>query len=788
MASWAKSKDTGSKFGAMPLKDRLIRDFGLGLFFLLSICGLLANVSYSSTDPSFNVASEGIIKNWLGAIGANFADIMMQFFGLSSVPFIILAAGASIFALIKGPNNIKSGNLRLVLGVIGLLLLSAVFSAMPPSANWPFASGFGGLVGDGILGVFTFAFGGVWWSKAVFGILAFAGFLVCAYFVFNLRLRDIDGAVDSAGYYWAGLRVAWDNLFNPAPRKKMKKTAPEAAPKSDEPINTRRNKAENKDINIAIPKTENAKLGKFAVEVPKKGKAAAPDIEIQQSLPFGSSGEFELPRLDLLQKPEIRKQSHDPAALRQNAHLLMNVLEQYKVKGEIINVRPGPVVTLYELEPAAGIKSQSVISLADDIARSMSAISARVAVVKGKNAIGIELPNSTREAVYLRSLLTSEGYLSGKAQLPMALGETIGGEPWVADLTKMPHLLIAGTTGSGKSVGINAMILSMLYRLTPDQCRFIMIDPKMVELSVYNDIPHLLTPVVTDPKKAVAALKWAVREMENRYRLMSELGVRNINNYNERAAQANKNGEVIEIMQKTGFDRETGQIIYEKHVLELRHMPFIVVVIDEMADLMMIAGKEIEGLVQRLAQMARAVGIHLITATQRPSVDVITGTIKANFPTRISYMVTSKTDSRVILGFDGGAEQLLGQGDLLFVENGGKTTRLHGPFVSDKEVGQIVAALKAQGKPQYFDDITNIDDDEGDMNPTFASNSGDELFDKAVEIIARDRKVSTSYLQRKLSIGYNRAADLVDRLEREGMISAADHVGRRQILLPDHNM
>jgi S-DNA-T family DNA segregation ATPase FtsK/SpoIIIE len=331
------------------------------------------------------------------------------------------------------------------------------------------------------------------------------------------------------------------------------------------------------------------------------------------------------------------------------------------------------------------------------------------------------------------------------------------------------------------------MILSMLYRLTPDQCRFIMIDPKMVELSVYNDIPHLLTPVVTDPKKAVAALKWAVREMENRYRLMSELGVRNINNYNDRAAQANKNGEVIEIMQKTGFDRDTGQIIYEKHVLELRHMPFIVVVIDEMADLMMIAGKEIEGLVQRLAQMARAVGIHLITATQRPSVDVITGTIKANFPTRISYMVTSKTDSRVILGFDGGAEQLLGQGDLLFVENGGKTTRLHGPFVSDKEVGQIVAALKAQGKPEYFDDITNIDD-EGDMNPTFASNSGDELFDKAVEIIARDRKVSTSYLQRKLSIGYNRAADLVDRLEREGMISAADHVGRRQILLPDHNM
>ena len=817
MASWAKSKNVGSDFGNMPIKDRLLRDAMLGILFVFSIFALIANVSYSYSDPSFNVSSDADVKNWLGRFGADVADIMRQIFGMTSIPLVIVIGSISIFALLKGPYKIAHPKLRVFMAFFSIWLLGIVFSAIPPSPNWSLATGFGGMFGDLSLGLFTFAFKHIWWSKAIFGGIAFIGFLVSLYFVFNLNLRDLNSAVDCAGYYWSGLRVFFDKFSrgrNSDRRNKNSQTSEDYADDYAQDDYSQNNysrdnfapeakstklKASNArvkepiaphddfddDINVGNPQFEGSiKNSNVQVSIPKQ-KAPKAEALDQPTLPFGSSGEFELPRLDLLQPPAERRQAHDPAALRQNAHLLMNVLEQYKVNGEIVNVSPGPVVTLYELKPAAGIKSQRVISLADDIARSMSAVSARVAVVKGKNAIGIELPNANRESVYLRSLLTSDGYMNGKAALPMALGESIGGKPWVADLTKMPHLLIAGTTGSGKSVGINAMILSMLFRLTPDQCRFIMIDPKMVELSVYNDIPHLLTPVVTDPKKAVSALKWAVREMENRYNLMSKLGVRNISSYNERAERAARNGEVIEVMEKTGFDPETGRVIQEKRAIELRHMPFIVIVIDEMADLMMIAGKEIEGLVQRLAQMARAVGIHLITATQRPSVDVITGTIKANFPTRISYMVTSKTDSRVILGFDGGAEQLLGLGDLLFVENGGRATRLHGPFVSDEEVGQIVDALKAQGEPQYFEDITNYED-EGDVNPTFSANSGDELYDKAVEIIARDRKVSTSYLQRRLSIGYNRAADLVDRLERDGMISAADHVGRRQVLLPDH--
>jgi S-DNA-T family DNA segregation ATPase FtsK/SpoIIIE len=465
------------------------------------------------------------------------------------------------------------------------------------------------------------------------------------------------------------------------------------------------------------------------------------------------------------------------------------VLSDFGVKGEILNVRPGPVVTLYELEPAAGVKSARVIGLADDVARSMSVQACRIAVVPGRNAIGIELPNARRETVYLRDLLSTNDYESGRQELPLALGETIGGEPSVADLARMPHLLIAGTTGSGKSVGINAMILSLLYKMTPQQCRFIMIDPKMLELSVYDGIPHLLAPVVTDPKKAVAALKWAVREMEDRYRKMSKIGVRNIGGYNQRAAEAQAKDETFSRTMQTGWDRETGKPIYETETFELDHMPYIVVVIDEMADLMLVAGKDIEGAVQRLAQMARAAGIHLIMATQRPSVDVITGTIKANFPTRISYSVTSKIDSRTILG-EQGAEQLLGQGDLLYMAQGGKMRRLHGPFVADKEVEEIVASLKAQGAPEYFDEITaDADEDNpyangGDLDGM--AGSGNDLFDRAVAIVARDRKASTSYLQRRLSLGYNRAASLIERMEQEGMISPPNHAGKREILLPDH--
>ncbi|MEM7215932.1 MAG: DNA translocase FtsK [Pseudomonadota bacterium] len=497
--------------------------------------------------------------------------------------------------------------------------------------------------------------------------------------------------------------------------------------------------------------------------------------------------DFELPSLHFLQEvpPANRDMQLSTEALEQNARLLEGVLQDFGVKGEIINVRPGPVVTLYELEPAPGIKSSRVIGLADDIARSMSAIAARVAVVPGRNAIGIELPNSKRETVYLREILASQNYESSKAKLPIILGKTIGGESTIADLAKMPHLLVAGTTGSGKSVAINTMILSILYRLKPDQVKMIMIDPKMLELSIYDGIPHLLTPVVTDPKKAVVALKWTVREMEERYKKMSKLGVRNIDGFNGRIAQANKKGERITRTIQTGFDRHTGEAIYETEELNLEAMPYIVVIIDEMADLMMVAGKDIEGAIQRLAQMARAAGIHVIMATQRPSVDVITGTIKANFPTRISFQVTSKIDSRTILG-EQGAEQLLGMGDMLYMAGGGRIQRVHGPFVDDGEVDKIVQHLKAQGVPEYLDSVTEEDEEEaanaaGDPGGLAESN---DIYDQAVAIVLRDRKVSTSYIQRRLSIGYNRAASLIERMEQEGLISPANHAGKREILVP----
>jgi S-DNA-T family DNA segregation ATPase FtsK/SpoIIIE len=452
-------------------------------------------------------------------------------------------------------------------------------------------------------------------------------------------------------------------------------------------------------------------------------------------------------------------------------------------------VRPGPVVTLYELEPAPGIKSSRVIGLADDIARSMSAISARVAVVQGRNAIGIELPNQRRETVFLRELLGSEDFEKTKHRLAIALGKTIGGEPIIVDLARMPHLLVAGTTGSGKSVAINTMILSLLYRLRPQECRLIMVDPKMLELSVYDGIPHLLTPVVTDPKKAVVALKWAVREMEDRYKKMSKLGVRNIEGFNARVGEAAAKGETLTRTVQTGYDRETGEAVYEHELIDLSPLPFIVVIVDEMADLMMVAGKDIEGAIQRLAQMARAAGIHLIMATQRPSVDVITGTIKANFPTRISFQVTSKIDSRTILG-EQGAEQLLGQGDMLYMAGGGRISRVHGPFVADGEVEKVVAHLKSQGQPEYLEAITSEDDltdaEDGDSaagpGSMDAEESGD-LYDRAVAIVLRDRKCSTSYIQRRLSVGYNKAASLVERMEQEGVVGAPNHSGKRAILV-----
>ena len=544
--------------------------------------------------------------------------------------------------------------------------------------------------------------------------------------------------------------------------------------------------------NPSIPLVEQPKrvvqpTGRKSVQQSRQAKAEAqPALSFEDTHPG-----FELPPLNLLENPVNIPRLHlSDEALEENARMLESVLDDYGVKGEIVAVRPGPVVTMYELEPAPGLKASRVIGLADDIARSMAALSARVSTVPGRSVIGIELPNESREKVVLREILSARDFGDSNMRLPLALGKDIGGDPIVANLAKMPHLLIAGTTGSGKSVAINTMILSLLYKLTPEECRMIMIDPKMLELSVYDGIPHLLSPVVTDPKKAVVALKWVVGEMEERYRKMSKMGVRNIEGYNSRVREALAKGEMFSRTVQTGFDDETGEPIFETEENTPVTLPYIVVIVDEMADLMMVAGKEIEACIQRLAQMARASGIHLIMATQRPSVDVITGTIKANFPTRISFQVTSKIDSRTILG-EMGAEQLLGMGDMLYMAGGTKITRCHGPFVSDEEVEEIVNHLKAFGEPDYVSGVVEGPSEEAEGNIDAVLGLGgntdgeDALYDQAVQVVIKDRKCSTSYIQRKLAIGYNKAARLVEQMEDQGLVSAANHVGKREILVPE---
>ena len=540
-----------------------------------------------------------------------------------------------------------------------------------------------------------------------------------------------------------------------------------------------------------IPVAEPRKVVQQPIRKPVQPSARA-QAEAQPALKFEDTHPgFELPPLNLLENPvEIQSHHLSDEALEENARMLENVLDDYGVKGEIVSVRPGPVVTMYELEPAPGLKASRVIGLADDIARSMAALSARVSTVPGRSVIGIELPNENREKVVLREILASRDFGDSNMRLPLALGKDIGGDSVVANLAKMPHLLIAGTTGSGKSVAINTMILSLLYKLTPEECRLIMIDPKMLELSVYDGIPHLLSPVVTDPKKAVVALKWTVGEMEERYRKMSKMGVRNIEGYNGRVREALAKDEMFSRTVQTGFDDDTGEPIFETEEFAPEALPYIVVIVDEMADLMMVAGKEIEACIQRLAQMARASGIHLIMATQRPSVDVITGTIKANFPTRISFQVTSKIDSRTILG-EMGAEQLLGMGDMLYMAGGAKITRCHGPFVSDEEVEEVVNHLKAFGAPDYVSGVVEgpPEEKEGSIDAVLGlggnTDGEDALYDTAVAIVIKDRKCSTSYIQRKLAIGYNKAARLVEQMEDEGVVSSANHVGKREILVPE---
>ncbi|MFN5588319.1 MAG: DNA translocase FtsK, partial [Holosporales bacterium] len=527
---------------------------------------------------------------------------------------------------------------------------------------------------------------------------------------------------------------------------------------------------------VANDNAANRAAAKKDKKAPKpKPVAAKPATTI---LPTGTTAQ--LPPLALLNAEKGRGATIDARTLKARAEQLAVVLNDFGVSGKIVDAKPGPVVTLYELEPAAGVKSSRIITLAEDIARSMSALSARIAIVPGRNVIGIELPNPQRETVYLRELLTDTSYKDTQAKLPLALGKDIGGNPVVADLARMPHLLVAGTTGSGKSVSVNAMILSLLFKMTPAECRLIMIDPKMLELSIYDDIPHLLAPVVTDPGKAVVALKWAVKEMEQRYQAMSRLGVRNLDGYNQRLAEARSRNEPLTRRVQTGFDPDNGKPIYEDQPMPLDPLPYIVVIVDEMADLMLVAGKDIEGAIQRLAQMARAAGIHLVMATQRPSVDVITGTIKANFPTRISFQVTSKIDSRTILS-EQGAEQLLGQGDMLHMVGGGRISRVHGPFVSDGEVEAVVRFLKAQGAPQYVEDVT-IDDSTEDFGGGDEGDADNDLYHQAVAIVRRDGKASTSYIQRQLQIGYNRAARIIEDMEQRGVISKPTATGKREIL------
>lgn len=814
----------------------------LGLTLLTSaIATSLALATWSAQDPSLNYASGGAVRNLLGMPGAIISDCLIQMTGLGAIPLLV-PVGIWGWRLLAH-HALDRVALRVASWIFGVVSACVFLTLLPTTDRWPLPTGLGGVIGDALYGLAKVIFG----QSRVVGIILGCASGFAAVLALSAAGRASYGETESTfddeakpkaksrqpvdhdaqdndttgepgwaivalgailhgflsikALFFRNRQPLQENDFlgganrhqrpysvdMPTPQIQETQTAPLVPVEPDAlthaPVASRVIEAHRP---TPVMEAEDTGLpGRVSLPAPgiKAGKRA--QREAQPSLLDGTK--YQLPPLLLLAETKrisATKMSVD--ALEQNARLLEGVLDDFGVKGEIINVRPGPVVTLYELEPAPGIKSSRVIGLADDIARSMSAISARVAVVQGRNAIGIELPNQSRETVYLRELLSSEDFEKSKHRLAIALGKTIGGEPVIVDLARMPHLLVAGTTGSGKSVAINTMILSLLYRLKPDECKLIMIDPKMLELSVYDGIPHLLTPVVTDPKKAVVALKWAVREMEDRYKKMSKIGVRNIDGFNARVSEAKAKGEIIRRTVQTGYDKETGEAVFENEEFDLSVLPYIVVIVDEMADLMMVAGKDIEGAIQRLAQMARAAGIHLIMATQRPSVDVITGTIKANFPTRVSFQVTSKIDSRTILG-EQGAEQLLGQGDMLYMAGGGRISRVHGPFVADNEVEKIVAHLKTQGQPQYLEAITMDDEEPSDDAPslpgTMDAEEGLDLYDRAVAIVLRDRKCSTSYIQRRLSVGYNKAASLVERMEKEGLVSPPNHSGKREILV-----
>ena len=797
---------------------------GAGVFLLVAF------LSYSAKDPSFNTAANaGAVDNWAGIYGAYAADIFIQTLGMAAyfLPVVILLWGVRF--LKKKP--FERFNLRLS-ALLFLMVSGAFFMAQIPAYDgWEAGSYLGGSVGilslnfvsgllTPIVGRFTPYFlmvAGFLIVAACFGYashVSFAGWkrmfraiargifwcgdkILSGIYGFIAWVRHYSYDDDEIEHKEKFSLVSWfETHFKADPsdasdigdERPLRSVKQERMPEAEtggaiDKIMAKQGsfleKAEDEtsDVDVIEPSASKA-AQRIAVSVPAK-------IDANATTPRKSYENWELPPLDLLQPAQASDNAMSEDEIQEQAARLQEVLMDFGVKGDIVKVHPGPVVTLYELEPAPGTKSSRVISLSEDIARSMEAISVRAAVIPGKNAIGIEIPNPEKETVYLRELLSTKDYTNTKCKIPLVLGKDIGGHPVIADLGKMPHLLVAGTTGSGKSVAVNTMILSLLYCLPPEKCRFIMVDPKMLELSIYDGIPHLLSPVVTEPGKAVVALKWAVREMEERYRAMSKLGVRNIDGYNIRIKQAIEKSEVITKKVQTGWDADTGKPVFEEQQLELKELPYIVIIVDEFADLMMVAGKDVEAAIQRLAQMARAAGIHLIMATQRPSVDVITGTVKANFPTRISFQVTSKIDSRTILG-EGGAESLLGQGDMLYMAAGGRITRVHGPFASDGEVEKVVRYCKSQGEPDYVEDVTE-DSSGGDILGLFDDGDGkgeyDELYDEAVAIVAREQKASTSYLQRQLQIGYNRAARIIEQMEKDGVVSAANHVGKRDILI-----
>lgn len=774
------------------IAKRLTDLAGMSLLFLGIVFFLMLS-SYSPKDPSFNTAGQDdIVHNLLGVFGAYASDIFLQTLGFSTYFFALAFTVWGYRIMVRKPIENIGGKIPLL--AFAVLAGSIALARIPAPESLGMGAYLGGSAGSLIYNAIGNQLQG-WLGTTAFVFAAIsAGFLFLVTYLLSLGVSLTEWAHGiqqsrhaisllrwKAGYAFALFR-SWHKKHSgggaaPEVRSRRRISLHEDVPaEMDLPAND----AE-ENMLTALPKRR-----PVVAPRPEKPKAP-PKEEKQKKLNLKSPDEeWQLPQIDLLtDRTASAAVRLDEAALQKNAEMLQSTLNDFGVQGDILKVSPGPIVTLYEMEPAPGTKTSRVIGLSDDIARSMSALSVRVAVVTGKNAIGIELPNAKRETVYLKELLFTRDYEKTQAKLPLVLGKNIAGDPIIADLAKMPHLLVAGTTGSGKSVAVNTMILSLLYRLSPEQCRFIMIDPKMLELSVYDDIPHLLTPVVTEAHRAVTALKWAVGEMEDRYRAMSKLGVRNIDGFNERVREARSKGEVLMHKVQTGFDAETGKPVYDEQPIPLVDLPYIVVIVDEFADLMLVAGKEVENAIQRLAQMARAAGIHLIMATQRPSVDVITGVIKANFPTRISFQVTSKIDSRTILG-EGGAEQLLGQGDMLYMAAGGRITRVHGPFVADDEVEKVVTFLKSQAQPDYIDGVTEGEEETNIFGGGDEGGEQDALYDQAVAIVLRERKVSTSFIQRHLQVGYNRAARIVERMEKEGLISAANHVGKREILIDNY--